>query len=103
MPYRMLSDFHNQQTTKKPGSVHAMYLVSGAQVAKPSSDLNGTSDDQHIDDTPMQSSPFMSSSMPQQEEEDEMTPILKVITLVREEQLERMHISFSLNNYTTTG
>ncbi len=99
----MLLDFHNQQTTKKPGSVHAMYLISGVQVVKSLSDLNMISNDQHADDTPMQSSPFMSSSMPQQEEEEEMTPMLKVITLVREEQLERMQILFSLTSFRNTS
>ena len=95
----MLHDFHSQQTTKKPGSVYAMYLISGVQDSKSLSKLNGTSDYQHADDTTMQSSPFMSSSMPQQEEEEEMTPTLKVITLVREEQLERMHIPSLLNSF----
>ena len=99
----MLSDFHNQQTTKKPGSVHAMYLISGVQVAKPSSDLNGTSNDHHADDVPMQSSPFMSSSMPEQEEEEDTTATLKVITLVREEQLERTHIPSSFAFLKNTG
>ena len=99
----MLSDFHNQQTTKKPGSVHAMYLISGVQVAKPSSDLNGTSDDHPADDTPMQSSPFMSSSMPEQEEEEDTTATLKVITLVREEQLERTHIPSLFTFLKNTG
>ena len=80
-----------------------MYLMSGLQVVKSLSELNGTSDDQHADDTPMQSSPFMSSSMPQQEEEEETTPILKVITLVREEQLERMQILFLLTNFRNTS
>ena len=80
---RMLYDFHHQQNSRKPGSVHGIYLVSGMKTVKPAVAVSGG----HIqdgEDSFMQSSPFMSSSMPQAEN----TPSTKVVTLVREEQLE---------------
>ena len=80
---RMLYDFHHQQTARKPGSVHGIYLISGMKKVEPAVAVNGghTRDGE---DSFMQSSPFMSSSMPQ----DENIPSRKVVTLVREEQLE---------------
>ena len=79
----MLYDFHHEQNSKKPGSIHAVYLVSGIKTVNPAAAINGG----HVkdgEDSFMQSSPFVSS--PPQEEKD--PPTMKVITLVREEQLE---------------
>ncbi|MCJ1359278.1 MAG: hypothetical protein MMC33_009279 [Icmadophila ericetorum] len=80
---KMLYDFHHEQNSKKPGSIHAVYLVSGIKTVNPAAAINGG----HVkdgEDSFMQSSPFVSS--PPQEEKD--PPTMKVITLVREEQLE---------------
>ncbi|MCJ1404030.1 hypothetical protein MMC11_007254 [Xylographa trunciseda] len=80
----MLYDFHLRQNAKKPGSVHATYLVSGVQSTK--AIANGSVAEVN-EDIHMQSSPFMSSSMPRQdvEEEDSM---VKVMTLVQEQHLD---------------
>ncbi|CAO1601614.1 CDC27 protein [Xanthoria calcicola] len=80
--------FLAQQNSKKPGSVHAVYLVTGYVYP-----LTPTSSAQYEqadgEDAHMQSSPFMSSSMPQQDEEEEQLAV-KTITLCREEDLEEV-------------
>jgi DNA polymerase delta subunit 3 len=82
---RMLYDFHHKQNAKRPGSVHATYLVSGVQAGK--SESKGVQ--KKDEDVHMQSSPFMSSSMPNQDEEEPQSqPEMRVITLTREEHLE---------------
>lgn len=80
----MLYEFHQQQNAKKPATVHATYLVSGTKPKEIS-----PTDEQQKDgeDEYMQSSPFMSSSMPQQSDETGETSVLS-ISLVREEDLE---------------
>ena len=81
----MLYEFHTHENKKKPGSVYAAYLLYGTQNAKPSN----TNGDVRRDgeDVSMTSSPFMSSSMPQDEDTTEVPPV-KVMTIVREENLE---------------
>ena len=88
----MLYAFHHEQTNRKPGSVHATYLVGGARrITEPRGKIGvQKADDQ---DVHLPSSPFMSSSMPHQDgEEDEQT--VQSITLVKEEQLESMFSGF---------
>lgn len=82
----MLFHFHRQQKSKKPGSVHAIYLLSGfiAPAAPATTTQHGSADGE---DAYMQSSPFMSSSMPQKEDDEEPQPI-KSISMCREEDLE---------------
>ena len=82
---RMLYDYHHKQNAKKLGSVHATYLVDGVKSLEGASQLNGTKSDG--EDTPMQSSPFMSSSAPQQGAEHEVDH-LRCVTLTREEDLD---------------
>ena len=84
----MLYDFHRRETTQKPGSVHATYLVSGTQVVTEPPVENGIKDEEKDGDVHMQSSPYMSSPMPAQEEEEDEAQRQKIITLVREEHLE---------------
>ncbi|KAI4258996.1 MAG: hypothetical protein L6R42_004809 [Xanthoria sp. 1 TBL-2021] len=82
----LLFQFHKQQNSKKPGSVHAVYLVTGYIIpVTPTSSAQYEQADG--EDAHMQSSPFMSSSMPQQEEEEERLAV-KTVTLCREEELE---------------
>jgi DNA polymerase delta subunit 3 len=81
----MLYDFHYRQNGGRPGTVHATYLVTGEQAVTSANMANGQQDAD--EDTPMQSSPYVSSSIPKQDEEPEVS-IMKVITLVREEHLE---------------
>ena len=88
----MLYDFRRQQNARRAGSVHATFLLSGTTSIQRASvvSANGQADG---GDVHMQSSPFMSSSMPHQDEED--VPLVTVITLVREEHLEGQHSVFS--------
>jgi len=82
----MLFEFHRQQNVKKPGTVHATYLVAGIKCRPVLSTINGNAvkdgEDEH-----MQSSPFRSSPILNSEEAIEGNPVLS-ITLVREENLE---------------
>ena len=80
----MLYEFHTHENKKRPGSVHATYLIYGTQSAKT---YYATGDSQQEgEDVSMTSSPYMSSSMPQ--DEDTVEAPLKVMTVVREENLE---------------
>jgi DNA polymerase delta subunit 3 len=80
----MLYEFHQQQNAKKPGTVHATYLVSGTKQQENLAIESGKKDGE---DEYMQSSPFMSSSMPQPSEGTGETSVLSV-SLAREEELE---------------
>jgi len=99
--YRMLFDFHKKQNSRKLGSVHATYLITGTpRRAKQSNGVSG-----QIHDTDMRSSPFR-SSMPEAEDsgrsddseyasdsDDEDTPAPRGVkethvVLVQEEDLE---------------
>lgn len=82
----MLYEFHRQQNVKKPGSLHATYLVSGIQMltAAPQAEL---SQNGHAD-VPMPSSPYM-SSLAAPGTNDEAEPVRqRVLTLVKEKNLE---------------
>ncbi|KAL9124797.1 MAG: hypothetical protein Q9217_005916 [Psora testacea] len=82
---RMLYNFHHSQNSKKPGSVHASYIIEGIPRIQREPAING----HHIDgeDTQMQSSPFLSSSTPK-EDQVETGVLVKYITFVKEENLE---------------
>lgn len=84
----MLFEFHRQQNVRKPGSVHATYLVAGTKRKQGSKSINGNTAKDGEDEY-MQSSPFRSSPVPNLEEVPEDIPVLS-ITLVREENLEGM-------------
>ena len=86
MASRMLYDFHQKQNAKKPGAIHATYLLSGTRKPEDPISLNGDEKKDGEDDY-MQSSPFMNSSVPQPEEGTGESSVLS-ITLVREEDLE---------------
>ena len=87
----MLYAFHKTQTTKKPDSIHATYLISGTK----RSDAIGTSVAKGKDgeDTVMDSSPFPSSWM---ETPTRVEPEIAVstVTLVKEEDLDGKGITF---------
>ncbi|KAI4125814.1 MAG: hypothetical protein LQ338_004055 [Usnochroma carphineum] len=87
MPTRMLFHFHKQQNSKKPGSIRAIYLLSGlvTPAVPPGASQNGSADGE---DAFMQSSPFMSSSSMPQKEENEESPAAKSVTMCRAEDLE---------------
>ena len=88
----MLYDFHRQQNAKKPGTLHATYLISGT---KREEEVVPTNGDVKMEDGDsfMQSSPFIPSSMPQFEDSSEAVSVLS-ITLAREEDLDGMCPSF---------
>lgn len=81
---RILFEFHQQQNSKKPGSIHATYLLAGVTKPEPVPTNGETKDGE---DDYMQSSPFMNSSMPQPEENTGETGVL-TISLVKEEDLD---------------
>ena len=80
----MLYEFHSSQNKKKPRSVVATYLVTGYMKA-----ANDQAQTQPAEgeDSHMQSSPFMSSSMPQHGE-GELLVAMKSVVLASEENLE---------------
>ncbi|KAF2031566.1 hypothetical protein EK21DRAFT_62966 [Setomelanomma holmii] len=86
----MLFDFQQQQNAKKPGSVHATYLVTGKKrVQHHTNGIHGKAGD----DVAMRSSPFM-SSMPELEEPAEEPVKRTAIVLVREEELQKTRAAF---------
>jgi DNA polymerase delta subunit 3 len=88
----MLYDFHQQQNAKKPGTIHATYLVSGTK-SREAHAAHGEQKDG--DDDYMQSSPFVSSSMAQPNEGTGESSILS-ISLVKEEDLESTNTPSSI-------
>jgi len=90
----MLFDFHHKQNAKKPGSVHATYLITGTRTPpKPQKQVNA--DTQDGEDAVMQSSPpIPNSSAPQAPEDDaDPTPVRSVL-LVKEEHLSQAKATF---------
>lgn len=92
---RMLFEFHRQQNRKKPGTVHATYLVAGSRRRQGiSTSTKGPAKDG--DHEYMQSSPFRSSPAQPMQDVDEDNPVL-CVTLVKEENLRG-----ESHNYRTT-
>ncbi|CAK3989976.1 DNA polymerase delta subunit 3-like [Lecanosticta acicola] len=95
---QMLYDFHHKQNSKKPGSVHATYIITGTKRAV--QQANGVQSQDDDEDAVMQSSPPLpSSSMPKPEEEPEQAVPVKSIMLVKEEHMEQARELFE----TITG
>jgi DNA polymerase delta subunit 3 len=90
----MLFDFHQKQNAKKPGSVHATYLITGTRTP-PKPQRQAKADTQDGEDAVMQSSPpIPNSSAPQAPEDDtEPTPVRSVL-LVKEEHLSQAKATF---------
>lgn len=86
----MLFEFHRVQNAKKPGTIHATYLVGGTRrkAAPVAIEVQKDGEDDY-----MQSSPFVGSSMPQPEESAGDPPILS-ITLTREKDLDSRNAAF---------
>lgn len=80
----MLFEFHRNENAKKPQSVHATYVISGIQRPPEPPATNGHAKDE---DEIMQSSPYLPSSMPNQDATFDSTRIASII-LAREEDLE---------------
>ncbi len=86
----MLYDFHRTQNARKPGCLHASYLVGGVRKLQTNASMNGINGEDG-GDISMQNSSFLSSSMPEQEEEIERIPVT-TITLAREEDLDGVSV-----------
>ena len=82
---RMLYEFYSTQTTKNPGSIDATYLLDG--VPRTPEEPNAKGHQQNGEDMHMQSSPYMSSPFPHQEDQVEAVPC-RSVTLAKEEDLE---------------
>lgn len=88
----MMFEFHRIQNGKKPGTVHATYLLSGTKRRVESTFTNGSRLDDD-GDSHMQSSPYLSSSMPQPEESQGDEEVHSIV-LAREEHLEDIRQTF---------
>jgi DNA polymerase delta subunit 3 len=90
----MLFDFHQKQNAKKPGSVHATYLITGTRTP-PKPQQQAKADTQDGDDAVMQNCPpIPNSSAPQAPEDDtDPTPVRSVL-LVKEEHLSQAKATF---------
>lgn len=88
----MLYEFHRKQNGKKPGSVHATYLISGLK--RPTSATITQSQDNDGEDSTMRSSPPLpSSSFQRPDDQEEVKPIHSIM-LAREEHLEEAKAQF---------
>ena len=85
----MLYEFHRQQLSKDFESIHATYLLAGVRRTS-ETDVAADGEDTRIAQGDyIQSSPFMSSSMPTHDVADENS-LIKSIMLVHENELESM-------------
>ncbi|PTU17256.1 hypothetical protein P175DRAFT_0446436 [Aspergillus ochraceoroseus IBT 24754] len=92
---QMLYDFHHNENAKKTKSVDATYVLTGVPKAIESPVTNGagaTGRDENLDDI-MPSSPYISSSMPNQESAVDRIPVSSVL-LVRGGDLEDAKSTF---------
>ncbi|PLB51212.1 hypothetical protein P170DRAFT_355306 [Aspergillus steynii IBT 23096] len=92
---QMLCDFHHGENNKKPNSVNATYLITGIQKPPAPPTTNGAhanGDDSNADDV-MASSPYLPSSMPNQDEITDDVRTASVI-LAREEDFEDAKSTF---------
>ncbi|PWY87062.1 hypothetical protein BO94DRAFT_516760 [Aspergillus sclerotioniger CBS 115572] len=91
---QMLYDFHHNENNKKPNSVNATYIITGVQKAPElTSATNGVLDSFDDSNGIPQSSPYVSSSMPNQDAVTDEIAISSVL-LVREEDLEDAKSTF---------
>ncbi|PKY05591.1 hypothetical protein P168DRAFT_325934 [Aspergillus campestris IBT 28561] len=94
---QMLYDFHRNENNKKPNSVNATYLITGAQRATDPATKNGShvnGNEKNGNDV-MPSSPYIPSSLPNQDAETTTDHITRrSIVLVREEDLEDAKATF---------
>lgn len=90
----MLFEFHRKQNAKKPGSVHATYLITGTRTPQNSQESNGVKTQDSEDAVVQSSPPIPGSSAPQPAEDNaEPTPIRSIL-LVKEEHLEQAKGTF---------
>ncbi|KAJ5604038.1 hypothetical protein N7537_006994 [Penicillium hordei] len=87
---QILFEFHRNENAKKPQAVHATYVISGIQKAPEPAPTNGHADDA---DEMMQSSPYLPSSIPNQDTASDSIRITSIV-LAREEDLEDAKSTF---------
>lgn len=86
----MLYEFHRKQNAKKPGSVHATYLIAGTRKVVATTIQTNGDHSQDGEDTVMQSSPVLpSSSAVQSDGMPEESTFIRTLTLVKQEHLEK--------------
>lgn len=93
---QILYEFHHAENIKRPRSVDATYIITGAQKLEEgasTSVANGIHKDQGDDDV-MPSSPYISSSLPNQDADSQAVQRASVI-LVREEDLNDAKSTFT--------
>ncbi|RKF62915.1 hypothetical protein OnM2_029028 [Erysiphe neolycopersici] len=88
----MLFDFHRQQNAKKPGTIHATYLIIGTRQVEEKSKVSNGADIGITEDGYMQSSPFTCSPLSSSDESVEIP--VQTITLVREADLEKVRSKY---------
>ncbi|KAJ5812946.1 DNA polymerase subunit Cdc27 [Penicillium robsamsonii] len=88
--HRILFEFHRNENAKKPQTVHATYVISGIQKAPEPAPTNGHADN---DDDMMESSPYLPSSMPNQDADSDSIRTTSIV-LAREEDLEDAKSTF---------
>jgi len=81
----MLYDFRHGQNSTKTKSVHATFTIEGIPKTMKEASINGFQRDG--EDVHMRSSPYMSSSVPQEDGEVDLV-LRRQVTLAREEDLE---------------
>ncbi|KAA8570724.1 hypothetical protein EYC84_000119 [Monilinia fructicola] len=86
----MLFEFHRVQNAKKPGTIHATYLIGGTRRKEAPVPIEVRKDGE---DDYMQSSPFVGSSIPLPEGSSAEGSILS-ITLTREEDLDKLRSEY---------
>ncbi|KAE8355252.1 DNA polymerase subunit Cdc27 [Aspergillus coremiiformis] len=89
---QMLYDFHRTENSKRPQSVNATYIVSGVQ-KEPEPATNGHTNGEDRNGDVFPSSPYLSSSMPNQDFASDTVTTASVV-LVREEDLEDAKSTF---------
>lgn len=89
----MLYEFHRQQNARKPGSVHATYLISGLRRLL-SEEIGGSFVVDNGDE--VESSAYMSSSQAKEDSQKEDAGMLKSIILAKEGDLEGRYVSLGL-------
>ena len=91
----MLYEFHRKEKAKKPGSVHATYLITGIRRVESAPALTNGVHSQDGEDTVMQSSPLLpSSSMPKPDATMEEPALIRSVMLVKEEHLDQAKSTF---------
>lgn len=91
----MLYEFHHNENFKKPNSVNATYVITGVQQRPEPPATSGDAHESDADgDDIMQSSPYVSGSMSNQDAVVDSVAAASII-LVREEDLEGTQLRIS--------